>query len=88
MTKLEYLSIGNTCDKIDKTMLYNIGKSKAYDKRRTFLSSLKQKAQRTQQVTKDKITLLDQSDVNTYEGGCKFLLRWYNSYIEQKYNSE
>ena len=86
VTKLEYLAIGNTCDKIDKTMLYNIGKSKAYDKRRTFLSSLKQKAQRTQQVTKDKITLLDQSDVKTYEGGCKFLLRWYNSYIEQKYS--
>jgi len=42
VTKLEYLSIENTCDKIDKTMLYIIGKSKAYDKRRTFLSSLKE----------------------------------------------
>ncbi|EJK61395.1 hypothetical protein THAOC_18129 [Thalassiosira oceanica] len=74
VTKLEYLAIGNSCDTIDCTMLYNIGKSNAYDKRRNFLSSLKQKALTTQQLTKHNISLLDTDEVKTYEGGCKFLL--------------
>ena len=88
VTKLEYLAIGNSCDTIDCTMLYNIGKSNAYDKRRTFLSSLKQKALTTQQLTKHNISLLDTDEVQTYEGGCKFLLDWYNSYIHKKYNNK
>ncbi|EJK51563.1 hypothetical protein THAOC_29254 [Thalassiosira oceanica] len=68
VTKLEYLAIGNSCDTIDCTMLYNIGKSNAYYKRRAFLSSLKQKALTTQQLTKHNISLLDKDEVKTYEG--------------------
>ena len=35
VTKLEYLAIGNSADKLDRTMLKNIGKTKAYEKRRS-----------------------------------------------------
>ena len=84
-TKLQYLAIGNSSNQLDRTMLKNIGKSTANDKRRKFISSLKDKELRTQCRTRERIANLDKSSAQTYEGGCEFLLQWYNSYISNKY---
>lgn len=86
-TKLQYLAIGNRSDQLDRTMLKNIGKSTANDKRRKFISSLKDKELRTQRRTRERIAKLDKSSAQTYEGGCEFLLQWYNSYLSKKYNT-
>ena len=44
---------------------------------------LKEKASVTQQPTIDAITQLDATmlDEKTYEGGCEFLLKWFNEKV-------
>ena len=44
---------------------------------------LKKKAFATQQPTIDAITQLDATvlDEKTYEGGCNFLLKWFNDKV-------
>jgi len=52
-----------------------------------FISSLQDKEKKTQRLTRERIAELDKNSAKSYEGGCKFLLQWYNSYISDKYNT-
>mmetsp|Transcript_19065 Transcript_19065/g.32483 ORF Transcript_19065/g.32483 Transcript_19065/m.32483 type:complete len:101 (-) Transcript_19065:40-342(-) len=46
---------------------------------KTYLQQVKARAEESANRIKEKITLLDENTVQTYEGGCEFLLAWYNS---------
>ena len=77
--KLDYLAVGNVEAEFSKQLLGSIGTTKAYETRKTYLQKVKARAEESANRIKEKITLLDENTVQTYEGGCEFLLAWYNS---------
>ncbi len=71
--------MGNVEAEFSKQLLGSIGTTKAYETRKTYLQKVKARAEESANRIKEKITLLDENTVQTYEGGCEFLLAWYNS---------
>jgi hypothetical protein len=79
VTDLQYLAIGNPKNELSRELFATIGTSSAYDSRRAYLQDIKQRAETSKGLIEQKIAALDPSEDNkTYEGGCKFLLDWYN----------
>ena len=74
------VAVGNNSSTLTEMSIKKIGKSAAYDLRREFEQELKQMAHGTQAPTIAAITMFDEieSGDKTYEGGCKFLLNWFN----------
>ena len=77
--KLDYLAVGNEEAELSRQLLGSIGTTKAYESRKTYLSQVKARAEESANRIKEKITLLDESQIKTYKGGCEFLLSWYNN---------
>jgi hypothetical protein len=76
----DYVTVGNDSSILTEMSIKKIGKSVAYDLRREFEQELKQMADVTQAPAMTAITLFDKIEYGdkTYEGGCKFLLNWFN----------
>jgi hypothetical protein len=77
------VTVGNDSSILTEMSIKKIGKSAAYDLRREFEQELKQMADGTQAPTMTAITLFDKIEYGDktyeqYEGGCKFLLNWFN----------
>jgi hypothetical protein len=74
------VAVGNNSSTLTEMSIKKIGKSVAYDLRREFEQELKQMAYGTQAPTIAAITMLDEIEYGdkTYEGGCRFLLNWFN----------
>ena len=74
------LYIGNQKSRLTKEKLRNIGQGEAYEKRKHFEQYLSSISLPSQKSFIDEITNLDDSNENnckTFEGGCKFLCKWY-----------
>jgi len=79
---LNYLAVGNRMEDLSKQQLTSIGTTKAYDARKAYLRDIKDRAQRSKEVLMAKITSADPNpneNERSFEGGCQFLLEWYNS---------
>ena len=76
----ECFAIGNKQSDLSKLKLKKIGSTKSYKERKLFQNKLRGMAQKTQHTAKENIKQLDPSSVGdkTFEGGCAFLLNWYN----------
>ena len=67
---------------MSKSEILRIGNTKAYKTRREFRNKMAQKSGRTIRRTIERITALhsvEEGEEPTFEGGCKFLLRWYRT---------
>tara|TARA_B100000780_G_C20852641_1_gene338885 strand:- start:45 stop:236 length:192 start_codon:yes stop_codon:yes gene_type:complete len=59
--------------------ILKVGQGNASDMRRQFENRLKAKADRSQHVYMNKISLLDPGNLKAFAGGCKILFDWYKS---------
>ena len=72
------LAIGNTLRTLSRADVKNIGKSAKYQLRKDFEVEMESLCRSSQQCIKDSIATLDSATNKTFEGGCAFLLDWYN----------
>lgn len=78
--KLDYLAVGNPLSDLSRQQLTKIGTTKAYKDRKEYLGEIKRRADVSKEKLIEKIISADPNENNeTYEGGCQFLLQWYNS---------
>ena len=79
VTGPEYLAFGNDPNwGLSREDLLNVGKSPADQWRRLFMAALQERAERSEEELKRRISELD-ADSPTYKGGCSFLIEWYRS---------
>ena len=86
VTDLSHLAICDTNRQVTLETLKKIGKGNTYSKRRKFDEMVQDKDIISRQIVQKNITNLDDvSNLNkkTFDGGCKFLLNWYNSKTKQ-----
>ncbi len=78
---LTYLAIGNNSEELSRQVLMKIGTTDAYATRRAYLEDIRTRAEASKTLIEVKIAAVDpnpNADERTYQGGCKFLLDWYN----------
>ena len=73
------LYIGNNTTSLTKNKLKKIGQGEGYNKRHLFEKHLQILSFKTQLQFINAIKELDESSLKTFEGGCKFLCKWYRS---------
>ena len=73
--------MANPLHEIDCMNILKVGQGNASDMRRQFENRLKAKADRSQHVYMNKISLLDAGNLKAFAGGCKILFDWYKSRI-------
>jgi len=79
VTGPEYLAFGNKPNEgLSREDLLNVGKSPTDQRRHLFMATLQERAERSEEELKRRISELD-ADSPTYEGGCSFLIEWYRS---------
>ena len=79
---LSCLAIGNKTDELSRQLFLKIGKSKAYETRKAYLQDIRERAEASKALLMERIAAVDPNpivDQRTYEGGCAFLLNWYNN---------
>jgi hypothetical protein len=77
------LAIGNSFRTLTRADIKNIGKTAKYQLRKDFEVELERLCYSSQQYIKNAISNLDTNTSNkTYEGGCSYLLDWFNRTIE------
>ena len=76
--KLEYLAVGNVEADLSRQLFGSIGTTKAYETRKAYLQQVKTRATESVNRIREKIALLDVNPEKSFEGGCEFLLNWYN----------
>jgi hypothetical protein len=79
--KLEYLAVGNVEADLSRQLFGSIGTTKAYETRKAYLQQVKTRATESVNRLREKIALLDVNPEKSFEGGCEFLLNWYNEII-------
>jgi hypothetical protein len=79
--KLEYLAVGNVEADLSRQLFGSIGTTKAYETRKAYLQQVKTRATESVNRIREKIALLDVNPEKSFEGGCEFLLNWYNEII-------
>ena len=81
--KQDDIAVGNPMGELAIANIKNIGNTPSYKTRRDFETMLKEKAFVTQQPTINTITQFDATVLGgkKYEGGCKFLLKWFNDKV-------
>ena len=81
--KLEYLAVGNVEADLSRQLFGSIaiGTTKAYETRKAYLRQVKTRATESVNRIREKIALLDVNPEKSFEGGCEFLLNWYNEII-------
>ena len=74
------IAVRNKSGALTRIQIQKIGQGNVYELRREFQERLKSMARDTQAPTIQAITDLDPNDTGgkTYEGGCQFLLNWFN----------
>ena len=71
-------AIGNHSSTLTTMDIKKIGNGPSYESRRRYESNLRLAANHTERAIKEKILHLDPNESHqTYEGGCEFLLQWY-----------
>jgi hypothetical protein len=81
---LSYMAIGNDEEDLSKQLFTKIGTSKAYEARKKHLEMITERADCSKTEIMRRIAALDPNqneDERTYEGGCDFLLGWYNDIL-------
>ena len=82
-TSIEHLAIGNPSSSLFIKDLKSIGKNKTNENIKKFHHFLDERAENSQCQVKEAITNLDDavhdSANKTFNGGCNFLLSWFNS---------
>ena len=82
VTSPSNLAIGNSFRDLTRADIRSIGKTAKYQLRKDFEIEMERLCQNSQQNVKQSITNLDTStEGKTYEGGCNFLLDWFNRTI-------
>ena len=75
-------AVGNPKSELNRANLKNTGKGKPYKHRRDFLNKLESLSPQSMDRTIKRITAIDpNTDNQTYEGGCEFLLRWFRARV-------
>ena len=79
----EDIAVGNPVDELAIANITNIGNTPAYKTKKYFGTMLKEKDFASQQPTIDAIIQLDATVLGgkSYEGGCEFLLEWFNDKV-------
>ena len=71
-------AIGNKVADLDRNKLLKIGTMPKDVERRQFQRMVKDRYERVDRPrVKAEIAAVDTAEVKTYEGGCRFLRRWY-----------
>lgn len=75
---LSDFAIGNKVVDLDRNKLLKIGTAPTDVKRRLFQRTLKERYESVDRPrVKAEIATVDPAEVKTYEGGCRFLCKWY-----------
>ncbi len=75
------IAVSNNSEDIVLERLLGIGRLASDEKRRTFVHGLREKAIKTMDEIRQNITALDVNRRKTFDGGCEFLLSWYNEQL-------
>ena len=74
--------MGKPKSQLNQADLKNTGPGKLYNNRRKFLAKLQHLSSPSMQRTIQCIKAIDpNTDNQTYEGGCEFLLRWFRARV-------
>ena len=83
VTSPEYLAIGNISTSLPISQLKKIGQNPTNEKIKSFHKYLDDRSENSCNIVRNKIKSLDNSrhgnEEGTFEGGCRFLLSWYNN---------
>ena len=76
------MDVGNLAENLTMMDIQKVGTSKANVLRRQFQETLHALAETSQRKTREAILNLDSTTgEKSFEGGCKFLLDWFNNKI-------
>ena len=86
---LSCLAIGNKSDELSRQLLMKIGTTPAYATRTAYLEDIRVRAATSKTLIEERIAAVDpnpDAEERTYQGGCEFLLHWYNDLTSNNEN--
>ena len=91
---LSCLAIGNKpASELSRQVLLKIGTTEAYATRKAYLEDIRVRAATSKTLIEERIAAVDpnpnanaNAEDRTYQGGCEFLLDWYNDLTSNNEN--